>query len=85
MSQLCGWVGAGALLLAYVLVSSGRLSGKSAAFNWINIIGGALLSYGSWVRAAWPSVALNLIWIVIGLRAIFTATRTVDSSTTDKF
>jgi hypothetical protein len=75
ISQLCGWVGAGALLLAYVLVSSGRLGGKSAAFNWINIIGGALLSYGSWVRAAWPSVTLNLIWIVIGLRAIFTTSR----------
>jgi hypothetical protein len=70
MSQLCGWVGAGALLLAYVLVSSGRIGGKSAGFNGINIIGGALLSYGSWVRAAWPSVTLNLIWIVIGVKAI---------------
>ena len=68
------------MLLAYVLVSSGRLGGKSAAFNWINIIGGALLSFGSWERGAWPSVTLNLIWIVIGLRAIFTATRTDKSS-----
>jgi hypothetical protein len=72
-SQLCGWLGAGALLLAYVLVSTGKLGGKSAAFNAINILGGALLAYGSWVKAAWPSVTLNLIWIIIGLKAIFGA------------
>jgi hypothetical protein len=70
ISQLCGWFGSEALLLAYILVSSGRLGGKSAGCNGINIIGGALLSYGSWVRAAWPSVTLNLIWIVIGVKAI---------------
>jgi hypothetical protein len=70
ISQLCGWLGAGSLLLAYVLVSTGRLQGNSARFNWINIAGGALLAYGSWVKAAWPSVTLNLVWIVIGLRAI---------------
>jgi hypothetical protein len=69
--------------LAYVLVSSGRLGGKSASFNGINIIGGALLSYGSWVRAAWPSVTLNLIWIVIGVRAIFTAIKTSKSTPGD--
>jgi hypothetical protein len=70
ISQTCGWAGAASLLLAYVLVSTGRLRGESATFNWINIAGGALLAYGSWVKAAWPSVTLNLVWIVIGLRAV---------------
>jgi hypothetical protein len=74
LSQLCGWVGAGLLLLAYVLVSTGRLAGESPRFNWINLAGGALLAYGSWVKGAWPSVTLNLIWIVIGLRAIYAVT-----------
>jgi hypothetical protein len=73
ISQLCGWAGAAALLLAYMLVSSGKLAGKSAGFNAINVVGGALLSYGSWVRAAWPSVTLNLIWIVIGIKAILSS------------
>ncbi len=70
MSQACGWAGAAALLAAYMLVSSGRLDGQSARFNWINLAGGALLSYASWVKGAWPSVTLNLVWIVIGLRAL---------------
>jgi hypothetical protein len=70
ISQLCGWAGAVCLLAAYVLVSSGRLNGKSARYNWINLAGGALLSYASWVKGAWPSVTLNVVWIVIGLRAI---------------
>jgi hypothetical protein len=40
ISQLCGWAGAAALLIAYVLVSSGKLGGKSAGFNAINVVGG---------------------------------------------
>jgi hypothetical protein len=70
ISQLCGWAGAACLLVAYVLVSSGRLDGKSGRYNWTNLAGGALLAYASWVKGAWPSVTLNLVWIVIGVRAI---------------
>ncbi len=70
ISQIFGWAGAASLILAYVLVSSGKLKGESSRFNWINIAGGAMLAYGSWVKGAWPSVTLNLVWMVVGLRAI---------------
>jgi hypothetical protein len=85
ISQACGWAGAAALLAAYILVSSGRLAGQSARYNLINLAGGALLAYASWVKGAWPSVTLNLVWIVIGLRAIggsFRKTRATSAAST---
>ena len=65
-----GWVGAAALLLAYALVSSGRLNGRSIRFQLLNLTGAAgLLANGIW-HGAWPSAALNAIWLVIGIAAV---------------
>lgn len=65
-----GWVGAVALLLAYGLVSSGRLDGRSIRFQLLNLLGAVgLLGNGIW-HGAWPSAALNAVWVVIGLVAV---------------
>ena len=65
-----GWVGAAALLLAYALVSTGRLGGRSTGFQVLNLVGSAgLLVNGMW-HGAWPSAALNALWLVIGLVAL---------------
>ena len=65
-----GWVGAAALLVAYGLVSSGRLHGRSTAFQMLNLTGAAgLLANGIW-HGAWPSAALNAVWLVIGIAAV---------------
>ena len=68
-----GWAGAAALLLAYLLVSSGRLSGRAPAFQLLNL-GGAvgLLANGTW-HGAWPSAALNAVWLAIGVHALLRA------------
>ena len=61
-----GWGGAALLLGAYALVSAGRLSGGGATFQVMNLVGAAGLATNSAVNDAWPSVALNLVWIGIG-------------------
>jgi hypothetical protein len=50
-----GWAGAGALLLAYGLVSTGRLNGRSFGFQLLNLFG----AVGLLANGAWPSAALN--------------------------
>jgi hypothetical protein len=68
--EVAGWAGAGALLLAYGLVSSGRWRGRSAGFQLLNLAGAAgLLVNGVW-HGAWPSVGLNAVWLVIGVVAL---------------
>ena len=65
-----GWAGAVALLLAYGLVSSGRLDGRSTRFQLLNLAGAiGLLANGIW-HGAWPSAALNAVWLVIGIIAM---------------
>ena len=61
-----GWLGAAVLLLAYGLVSTGRLSGDAPRFQLLNVAGAAgLLANGAY-HGAWPSVVLNVVWGVIG-------------------
>lgn len=68
--ETVGWVGAAALLLGYGLVSAGRLDGRSTGFQVLNLVGSAgLLINGVW-HDAWPSAALNAVWLVIGLMAL---------------
>ncbi len=65
-----GWAGAAALLLAYGLVSSGRLTGRSIRFQLLNLVGAVgLLANGVW-HDAWPSAALNAVWLVIGVATL---------------
>ena len=55
-----GWAGAALLLGAYALVSAGRLAGGGLTFQLMNLGGAAA------VTGAWPSVALNLVWLAVG-------------------
>jgi len=65
-----GWLGAAALLLAYGLVSTGRLRGGSTGFQLLNLGGAAGLLANGVHHGAWPSVALNGVWLAIGVLAL---------------
>lgn len=68
--EIAGWLGGGLILLGYVLVSSGRLEGRSVAYQLLNLVGSA----GFIVNAAWhgalPPMALNVIWCGVALIAL---------------
>lgn len=68
--EIAGWLGGGLILFGYVLVSSGRLEGRSVAYQLLNLIGSA----GFIVNAAWhgaiPPMALNVIWCCVALIAL---------------
>jgi len=65
-----GWVGAALLVAAYALVSTGRLSGSGLRFQLLNIVGGVALTVNTAYHGAWPSAALNVVWVVVGLGAL---------------
>jgi hypothetical protein len=75
--DIMGWVGAVLLLLAYALVSTRQLAGDSVRFQLLNLSGGLLLAANSAYHGALPSVAVNAVWIVIGLAALLHARRRV--------
>jgi len=73
--DILGWIGAILLLLAYALVSNRKLAGDSVRFQLLNLSGGLLLAANSAYHGALPSVAVNAVWIVIGLAALLRARR----------
>lgn len=68
--EIIGWVGALVILVAYLLVSAGRLSGQSPAFQWMNVAGAAGFIVNSGYHGALPSAVLNIAWAAIGLATL---------------
>jgi hypothetical protein len=62
-----GWTGTVLLLLAYGLVSTGRLSGNGAAFQLLNVAGSAGLGIAAVAGGVWSAATLNALWVAIGL------------------
>lgn len=68
--NVLGWVGAGVLVFAYWLVSTQKTIGDSTLYQLMNVLGAALVLTNSLYFGAYPSVAVNAVWIVIGAYAL---------------
>ena len=64
--EVAGWAGALLILLAYLLLSAGKLTGQSSLYQWMNVIGAAGFVVNGWWHGALPSAVLNVIWMMIG-------------------
>ena len=73
--EAAGWIGAALILGSYVLVSTGRLEGRSPAFQWMNVAGAAGFVVNSGWHGAIPSTALNVVWLGVGLATLWTLRR----------
>lgn len=73
--ETAGWIGSGLVLGAYLLTSLGRIGSRSAAFQWMNFIGALGLVANALWHSAWPLVALDLAWAVIGIAALIQIAR----------
>jgi hypothetical protein len=70
--EILGWLGAALLLLAYALISYGRIRSRSRAYQALNVAGGVLLAANTAWHHAWPSALVNIIWTVIAVGALCT-------------
>ena len=73
--EAAGWGGATLILVAYILLSLGRLEGRSRTFQWMNVVGAAGFIVNSGWHGAIPSAALNLVWLGVGLATLWTLRR----------
>jgi hypothetical protein len=64
--EAAGWGGALLILLAYLLLSAGRLTGQSLVYQGMNIVGAAGFVINGWWHGALPSAVLNVLWLLIG-------------------
>jgi hypothetical protein len=68
--EIAGWAGALLILLAYLLLSMGRLTGQSIVYQAMNVAGAAGFIVNGWWHGALPSAVLNVIWMMIGTVAL---------------
>jgi hypothetical protein len=47
------------------------MAGTALSFRTLNIVGGVLLMLNAWYHHAYPSLAVNALWIAIGLYAMW--------------
>ena len=79
--EVVGWAGALLILLAYLLISAGKLTGQSPLYQWMNIVGAAGFVINGWWHRAIPSTALNVVWMGIGAVALWKIAQRGRSST----
>lgn len=70
-----GWIGAAEFLLAYFLVSKGRLAGDSLRYQALNLSASVLLLVNCARTGAWPSAVANIFYVLVGLNILMTVKR----------
>jgi formate hydrogenlyase subunit 3/multisubunit Na+/H+ antiporter MnhD subunit len=75
--EVIGWLAAALMLSAYLLLTMGRVSGRSNVYQWLNVLSGAGFILNSGWNGAYPSAFINVVWVAIGLYGVFGRSRTV--------
>ena len=63
--DIVGWIGAVLVLGAYWLTSTGRVPVRSGVYQWMNVFGSLGMGCNCILQRAWPSFAVNAIWLGI--------------------
>lgn len=70
-----GWLGTAGTFSAYLMIWRGWASPTAIRYASLNAIGGLLAAGGALMYGAWPAVASNLVWGVIGFHGVVCALR----------
>jgi len=70
LTSFLGWIGTFAYLIAYLLLSTGKLKGDQKLYHMLNIMGAIGLTYNAVALSDYPNVIVNIVWAVIAVWAI---------------
>lgn len=68
--EIVGWIGSLLIVGSYFLNIQGKLDSKDKKYIWANLVGGFCFIINTYAHKAYPSVAVNIIWVIIALAAI---------------
>lgn len=71
ITEILGWYGAIALLIAYGLLTFGILASDSILYQVINVTGALGIVVNAFGKEDYPPAFLNSVWVLIALVAIF--------------
>lgn len=67
---IIGWLGVIFYIMAYLLLSIGKLTPGNPLFHLLNILGATGLITDSAYHKDSPNLVVNVVWLLIGLFAI---------------
>jgi len=62
-----GWIGTALVVLAYFLLTYKRLDRESKIYHGMNLVGAFFVGINAVVNQAYPSTALNVVWVVVAI------------------
>lgn len=65
-----GWIGSVLIVGSYGLNITGKLSATSKIYVVANIIGGIFFVVNTYYHKAYPSMLVNIIWVMIAIYMI---------------
>jgi hypothetical protein len=65
--EVIGWISAAMMLSAYLLLNARKVTFNSRVYQWLNVLSGAGFIINSGWNGAYPSAALNAVWMFIGI------------------
>ena len=68
--EIIGWIGAGLIVSAYFFNINGKLKSSSILYIISNLLGGIFFTINTFVHKAYPSMIVNIIWVIIAIAAI---------------
>jgi hypothetical protein len=69
--EVAGWGGALLILGAYAMLTAERVTSRSSLYQGMNVVGAAGFIVNGWWHGAIPSASLNVIWMLIGVVALW--------------
>ena len=68
--EIMGWIGSVLIVGSYGLNITGKLSATSKIYVLANIIGGVFFVVNTYYHKAYPSMLVNIIWVIIAIYMI---------------
>ena len=65
--EILGWIGSVLIVGSYALNITGRLAATSKLYVFANIIGGIFFVVNTYFHQAYPSMFVNIVWVIIAI------------------
>jgi hypothetical protein len=73
--EIMGWIASVLIVGSYALNITGKLEATNKWYVWANIIGGFLFIINTYFHQAYPSMFVNIVWVIIAFLMIFKTKR----------
>ena len=67
--DVMGWIGMVLVLLAYILLSTGKIK-NGMLYQLLNLFAGIFMAIGLFPKNAWFSFTLQVVWALVAIIAI---------------